>query len=188
MDARQLAEMLKRYEEAAKPGKFHDYLKPLAGEFAATAEFVGPNGPETSQGYSKNAWVLGGRFLRQDFSGSMMGRQFHGISYTGYDNVAGKYQGVWMDEMATGMFVSEGEAGDDGRTITFTGESIDPAGAGDAGGGQVRVYRHVLRILDEDRYALEMYEPGAAAAGGEMQRTVTITYTRAKPAATQPAE
>lgn len=171
-DDAQLAEMMKRYEAAGKPGKFHDFLKPLEGEWNVAAETLGPDGSTTtSTGYSKNTWQMGNRFLRQEVSGNMMGRSFNALGFTGYDNVAGKYQSVWMDEMSSGMFYAEGEAGEDGKTITFTGEGTDPMS------GQVKSYRHVVRIVDNDNHAFEMFEPGPQ---GEMTRTVTMTYKRVK--------
>lgn len=168
-DAQQMAEMMQKYEEAARPGEFHGKLKSLAGRWQVTAEFGGPEGTMTSRGQATNEMVLGDRFLKQEFNGEMMGRQFEGIGYTGYDNTGRQYQSVWLDSMSSAMFMTEGEVDEGGNVISFTGEAMCPLT------NQMKRFRHVLRIEGDDRYLFEMYEPGE---NGEMTRTTTMTYTR----------
>jgi hypothetical protein len=43
---------------------------------------------------------MGGRFLGQRYTGSMMSAPFEGVGYTGYDNVTKKYWGTWIDRMS----------------------------------------------------------------------------------------
>ncbi len=168
-DAQQMAEMMRKYEEAARPGEFHEKLKSLAGQWQVTAEFAGPDGTMTSRGQATNEMVLGDRFLKQEFNGEMMGRQFEGIGYTGYDNTGRQYQSVWLDSMSSAMFMTEGEVDEGGNVISFTGESMCPLT------NQMKRFRHVLRIEGDDHYLFEMYEPGE---NGEMTKTTTMTYTR----------
>lgn len=170
-DEKQMAEMMEKFEEAAKPGKFHELLKPYAGKWEVSAVFGGPEGEMTSRGKATNEWVLGERFLKQDFSGDMMGQQFTGIGYTGYDNTSRQYQSVWMDSMSSAMFVIEGEASEDGKTISMTGQAADPMT------GDMKNFRHVMKLVSNDQYIYEMYEPGP---DGEMTKTATLTYNRAE--------
>ena len=165
------AEMMRRFQAAGRPGKFHAMLEPIVGEFDAVAELQGPEGVLTSQGRTSNAWALGQRFVRQEYSGDVMGQSFSSLSFTGYDNVAGRFQGVSMDEMSSGMFISAGTATDDGKTITFVGEATDPVT------NAPREYKRILRIVGDDSHVLEMFEPNER---DELVRTTTITYTRRK--------
>lgn len=165
-----MAEIMKKYQEAATPGKSHDLLKPLAGTFTVTAKFDSPQGTITSTGKASCEWVLDGRFLKQDFSGDMMGAPFTGIGYTGYDNSTKKYQATWMDSMSTAIFYMEGEADTAGKTLTLTGEGMDPAT------GQMKKYQHVWHLDNKDELTFEMFEAGA---GGQMTKMATMTYRRA---------
>lgn len=165
----QMAEMMKRYEEAAAPGKAHELLSPLVGTFNVTAKFESPQGTITSTGKSSCEWVLEGRFLKQDFTGMMESQKFTGIGYTGYDNSKKKYQATWMDSMSTAIFYMEGEVDSSGKTLTLTGEGMDPAA------GEMKKYQHVWNLENKDEIVFEMFEVGA---GGQPTKTATLTYKR----------
>lgn len=167
----QLAELMKKYEEAATPGQFHEHLKPLAGDWEVTAEFQSPAGSMTSHGKASCEWMLDGRFLKQDFSGSMMDREFSGMGFTGYDNSTRKYQSTWMDSMSTAIFYMEGDIDEEGKILTLTGQGVDPAT------GEMKTYKHVWRMESSDQNVMEMYEPGPE---GQMTRTATLTYKRVR--------
>ena len=180
-DAKQTREMLDRYNAAAEPGAKHELLNPLVGTFAATAVYTGPQGALTSQGTSTNTMILGGRFLKQDYVGRLDDREFHGMTLVGYDNVTGGYQSTMCDEASTALFYMEGSADADGRTFTFSGQAGDPIS------GEVKAYRHVLKVESDKKHTLEMYEPDK---NSQLQKTVVITYERIAdaPATTQAGE
>ena len=178
-DARAAKTVLDEYEKAATPGKNHELLKPLVGTFAATAVYAGPQGQLTSQGTTTNTMILGGRFLREEYVGRLQDREFHGLTLIGYDNVVGGYQSVMADEASTSLFTMDGGVDDAGKVFTFSGQAGDPVS------GQVKSYRHVLRVESDDKHVLEMYEPDK---DGQMRKTVVISYERVADApASQPA-
>ncbi len=76
-----------------------------------------------------------------------------------------------MDSMSSAMFVIEGEASEDGKTITMTGQAADPMT------GDMKNFRHVMKLVSNDQYIYEMYEPGP---DGEMTKSATLTYNRAE--------
>lgn len=165
-----MAAMMQAYAEAAKPGREHALLATLVGDWSATAQFSMPGGEVMqSKGRSINRMVMGGRFLQQDYSGDMMGQPFKGISITGFDNLAQKYQGIWLDEMATGIMVSEGVASEKGKVLTFTGEAMDPITR------KPMPFKQVLTIDGQDKHYFDLYQPGP---GGELMKMGRITYER----------
>lgn len=169
-DEADMEAMMHAFAEAAQPGEEHALLATLVGEWDATAQFSMPGGEVMrSKGRSSNQMVMGGRFLLQSYSGDMMGQPFKGISYTGYDNLAEKYQGIWLDEMATGIMVSKGEASEAGKLLTFTGEAMDPLTR------KPMPFKQVLTLDGEDRYYFDMYQPGP---GGELMKMGRVTYER----------
>ncbi|HEY7086596.1 MAG TPA: DUF1579 domain-containing protein [Tepidisphaeraceae bacterium] len=170
------AEMQKQMElftKLATPGPQHEGLKPMAGTFDAEVTSVMAPGapPDVSKAVMKNEMVLDGRFLRSTCEGSMMGQPFHGVGYTGYDNLKKKYVGVWMDTMGTMMMVSEGSADPSGKVLTFTSTMPDPETGKDMN------CRQVVTIASNDKHTMEMFAPGP---DGKEYKCMTIVYTRAK--------
>ena len=86
-------QMQAAFEAGSRPGPQHANLKKLSGTWATDVKWwMDPNGkPETSKGKSVNIPILGGRFIREDYSGTMMGQQFQGVGMLGYDNISKEY-------------------------------------------------------------------------------------------------
>jgi hypothetical protein len=158
------------YQELAIPGAPHKLLARMAGRWnvkgACSMEPGSP--PIEHTGTSEQKVILDGRFLKQEFSGEMMGSPFTGIGYTGYDNHSGKYVSTWLDSMGTGIYYFEGTAGADGKTITQTCSYDDPVR------GPVK-WRSVTTIVDDDTVKFEMYTTDQSGKEGKMGE---MTYTR----------
>jgi hypothetical protein len=158
------------YQELATPGDHHRLLAEMAGSWSVKSRWWMTPGdpPMESAGSSEQKMVLEGRFLQQDFSGEMMGGQFSGIGFTGYNNHTGMFISTWMDSMGTGIYYFEGSAGPDGRTITQTCSYDDPVRG-------ALVWRSVTRIVDGDRLEFEMYTKDSSGREDWMGE---MTYTR----------
>jgi hypothetical protein len=166
-----MEEMMKKAEAAGAPGAAHKALEPLVGDWNAEVKiWMAPDAPpEVTKATAKSTWAMKGRFVREEFNGEFMGKPFHGLSFTGYDNVKEKYNTVWIDDMSTTMVTSEGEADKSGKVITFegsyacamTGEKEKPA-------------KQVYRIISRDKHIFEMHDPRL----GANSKTMEITYTR----------
>ncbi len=124
--------------------------------------------PTESAGTCDFKVLLGGRFLQQEFNGDMMGQPYSGIGTSGYDNLRKRYVSTWIDSMSTGIFVMEGTASADGKTITLKG------GHDEVGGGYM-THRAVWKIVDANTQTFEMY--GTHGKGKET-KMMEITYTR----------
>ena len=166
-----MEEVMKKVEAACMPGSAHQALEPLVGEWNVEVKtwMTSDAPPVASKGTAKSTWTLKGRFVQQEFSGDFMGQPFHGISFTGYDNVREKYRSVWIDDMSTTMVVSEGDADDDGKVITLEG-SYACAMTGEKDKAATQIYR----ILSRDRHVFEMHDP----ARGKNSKVMEITYIR----------
>ena len=150
------------------PGPEHKLLAKMIGTWKAKM-----TGMMDADGVSVNSPVLGGRFIRQDFTANMGGMEFVGLGYSGYDNVKKKYIGTWSDISTTSLMVSEGDY--DAKTMTFThrGEMFDPEI-----GEDVKV-REVTRMVSDDEHTFEMFGPDKADAKKEVSK-FKIVYTREK--------
>lgn len=162
--------MMELYQKLAMPGEPHKLLASLAGSWTTqTKEWMEPGKPPTeATGTADMKMVLDGRFLQQEYNSTMMGQPYTGIGITAYDNLRKKYVSTWIDSMGTGIFVMEGTAGPDGKTITLKGSHPEPDG------GQM-THRAVWKIVDDNTQTFDMY--GTHGHGKEM-KMMEITYTR----------
>ena len=144
--------MMEVWKKMATPGEPHKLFATLAGSWTTqTKEWMEPGKPPTeSTGTAEMKMLLDGRFLYQEFTGNMMGQPFSGVGIDAYDNMTKKYMTAWMDTMGTGIFMMEGTASADGKTITLKGAHPEP------GGGKM-THRAVWKIVDSNTHTFDMY-------------------------------
>jgi hypothetical protein len=87
--------------------------------------------PIHCEGTSVVTPILGGRFIKVDMTGEMpdMGA-WSGIGLFGYDNVAEKFQAIWISDHGTGMMIADGEMSSDGKTFTWNYTGTCPIAKG----------------------------------------------------------
>jgi hypothetical protein len=73
-----------------------------------------------------------------------------------------------MDTMGTGIFMMEGTASADGKTITLKGSHPEP------GGGRMS-HRAVWKIVNDNTQTFDMY---GTHHGGKEMKVLKITYQR----------
>jgi len=163
-------EMMRRMEEAGRPGPGHKALEPLVGNWKCEVKcWHEPGGQaQVSQGRATAKWTFHGRYLEEEFHGEMMGKPFEGCCVTGFDNTKQTFQSVWFSDMQTSMFFTEGKGTDGNKTITLEGKTSC------AGTGQQDVpMKSVLRVLSNDKHTFEMFDASKGNA-----KVMEITYTR----------
>jgi hypothetical protein len=164
-------ELQKKMEAAATPGPAHKALDALAGSWKAEVRcWMDPDGPPNlSHGTAKATWTLNGRFLEEEFRGEMMGKPFIGRTLIGHDTFKQTFNSVWISDMQTSMFTSEGKSGDNPKVITLEGKSSCPAT-----GLKDIPMKSVYRQLTPDKRVFEMYD----GSKGADVKTMEITYIR----------
>jgi len=162
--------MMEVWKKMAMPSEPHKLFAGLAGSWATTTkEWMEPGKPPTeSTGTAEMKMLLDGRFLYQEFTGNMMGQPFSGVGIDAYDNITKKYVTAWMDTMGTGIFMMEGTASADGKTITLKGSHPEP------GGGKM-THRAVWKIVDSNTQTFDMY---GAHHGTKETKVLEISYIR----------
>ncbi|MCC6660967.1 MAG: DUF1579 domain-containing protein [Phycisphaerales bacterium] len=165
------AEYMAAMEKAGAPGPEHARIMTLAGTWHGKCSFqMAPDAPmQTSMGTMVNTPVLGGRQLRQEWKGDMMGMPFEGLGYWGYDNIKKEYVATWTDSMSTSIMVSTGTYDDKTHTYSMKGTSPDPIT------GKDTVLREVITIKSPTSHTMVMYGPGP---DGKEMKMMTIEYTR----------
>lgn len=162
--------MMEVWKKLAMPGEPHKLFASLAGSWTTTTkEWMEPGKPPTeSTGTAEMKMLLDGRFLYQEYNAQMMGQPFSGVGIDAYDNMTKKYVTAWIDTMGTGIFMMEGTASADGKTVTLKGSHPEP------GGGKM-THRAVWKIVDNNSQTFDMY---GAHHGGKEMKVLEITYNR----------
>ena len=174
------AEMMKQMMELAKLNENHKLLKDSVGTWSYTVK-MWMNGdpsskPEESRGIATRKAIMDGRFVVMDVAGRMQmpgadgkmkSMTFKGHGLEGYDNVKKKFVGTWMDNMGTGIMMSEGDYDPATKTFTYNAE-VEPMP------GMKTAVREVLKMTDKSHMTFEWYEN----RGGQDVKTLEIDYTR----------
>lgn len=165
-------EQMAMAQKLSMPNENHQVLNPIAGEWnQTTSMWMVPNAPaQISSGTMSAEWILGGRFLKQDFKGEAMGQPFEGLGLLGYDNVKKEYTSVWTDNISTGVVVSTGQYNPAAKTISESGLASCPM-TGEAH----KQFRGEWTIVDNDHLTYDMYTKGP---DGVEFKTLQISYTR----------
>jgi hypothetical protein len=176
------AEDMQKMMEMTKLNENHKLLTDSVGNWSYTVK-MWMNGdpsskPDISKGTATRKAIMDGRFVVMDVTGKMdmpgpdgkvQSMTFKGHGLEGYDNVKKKFVGTWMDNMGTGIMMSQGDYDPSTKTFTYNSEvEMMP--------GMKTPIREVLKINDKDHMTFEWYEN----RGGQDVKTMEINYTRSK--------
>jgi hypothetical protein len=130
----------------------HAVLKFFAGQWDATATMWATPGapPVTSKNTAAGELILGGRFVRLSYKGTMMGQPLEGFEIMGYDNMQKAYIVNWIDNTSTAFYLLTGSYDQAKKTFTLNGKWADPLG------GTTPV-KMVIRITGPDEFASETW-------------------------------
>ena len=164
--------MMKKWMEYSTPGENHKVLDYFVGEwdYSLNWQMSPKDKPSKASGTTVGKWLLDGRFLKLHAKGTSNEKPFEGYGVIGYDNVAKKYNGIWIDNMSTGMMKTWGYYYPSTKTFVEWGKFKDPVVGKQA-------FKGVTTIKDNDKYTYEMYVTGA---DGKEFRMMEIVYTRKK--------
>ncbi len=165
-----MQEMMEVYKKVGTPGEPHKLLAKLEGSWTTRSRgWMEPGKPPVeSTGSCDQKLILDGRYLRQEYSGDMMGRPYTGINILGFNNHTKKYESVWIDSMSTAIYLFVGTVSRDGKVITQECSYDDP----------VRgpcVWRTVTRFKDDDTQEFEMF---LTPKRGKEEKMMEMTVSR----------
>lgn len=99
----------------------HKLLSQLTGEWEGTTKtWFEPNVlADESPMRGTMESILGGRFIKHEYSGSLQGKPFEGIAMYGCNLQTGKFSCIWVDSfhMGTEVMMSEGEKTEKGFSV-----------------------------------------------------------------------
>jgi hypothetical protein len=150
-------------------GEPHRRLAELAGTWAVRAK-VRDNATGTfveSDGTAEFTPILGGRFVRHDLKGKMMGDAYEGVGYLGFEVATGTYVATWLDNLGTGWEVGTGVEDAAKKTITYSMTMHGP------GGVEVKT-RDVLIRRSDKQFTWQNY----ASIDGPERMWMELEYTK----------
>lgn len=155
----------------AMPGEHHRLLGRMAGSWNMAIEYrMNADAPVvTSEGTCHRKWILGNRFVLEEFDGGSLALPFQGLAIYGYDSFDRKYTSVWVDTMNTAITTSMGTCQEPCQVVDFVGRHGDPWT------GTKRPSRGVTRFVNDNEHVLELYESGS---DGKEFKILQIVYTR----------
>jgi len=156
---------------AATPGPVHELFAGHVGDWMIAAKsWMEPGAdPIESTSESHAEMILGGRFLDESVTGTVMGTPFEGRGLTGYDNTTHVATSIWIDSMGTVMVVMSGLYEKPGEPMELFGDMVDP------GSGQVIKVRTVTTFSGDDAHRMDYY---MTVTGGEETKAMELIYTR----------
>lgn len=153
----------------AAKGPQHESLARFAGTWRAEVKMWMDPGqsPHVSYGTMTNTLVLDGRFLQQDYRDDA-GR-FEGHGFWGYNTIDQRYEGFWIDQMATFFQLEQGQHDPASDVYTLNGAMTDPASR------RTIKKRSVITYQGKNEHMIEMFFEGQA---GRENKSMEIRYTR----------
>jgi hypothetical protein len=168
-----LPEMQKEMEvwmKLAQPGEHHEHLARYEGNWKGVVKmWMAPDGPPSvDESQTEARLIMGGRYLEMKHVGNFGGMPFEARAIEGYDNAAGRYESMWIDNFGTLILYFTGSCSHDGKHREMVTEFGDPVS-----GGTIK-YRSAYQWIDDDHFTYTAYMD---KGDGEF-RNMEIQYTR----------
>lgn len=151
-------------QEYPQPTRQHHRLLEAVGEWEGTMTAFMPGMPEEPVAAKETVTAVGGFWTQSRFECEFMGAPYVGTGCVGYDAEKGKYIATWIDNMSSQLAIMEGEASQDGKTITMHWRSPDPAT------GEMTDQRYEL-VATKDQYTSTFFS-------GADTKTMVISMKR----------
>ncbi len=135
----------------AMPGEKHRWLEPLVGKWNVQMlvwPATGATPIESSQLTATREWILGGRYLREELTGTFAGNPSHRIALMGYNNLEGRFELVTVDTFEPGQMGYASHTDGEPGLISLVGDNAE-AGFGAKPTGRKRSLRFDIEIAGD---------------------------------------
>jgi hypothetical protein len=132
----------------ALPGDKHRWLEPLTGQWNVQMKVWPAPGAapiESNQLTATREWILGGRYLREELTGTFAGNPSHRVALLGYNNLEGRFELVTVDTFEPGQMWYASHADGKPGLISLSGDNTE-AGFGAKPTGRKRSLRFDFEI------------------------------------------
>jgi hypothetical protein len=166
-----MAAMMAKAKRFIEPGKNHKLLERFLGKWnTETRIFMGGRSMPPEKGTAECAWLMKGRWLKLEASGTLMGRPNQVFMIIGYDNFRHNYVTTTVSSMDTAMLHSEGHTDQAGKVLLTYGP-LDEYLTGEV----AKMVKYIWRFASEDKVVFEVHD---LAIGEQNTKVIEITYTK----------
>lgn len=146
--------MQKAWEAYSTPGDVHKLLTSEVGKWDVTMTFWMTPGapPQSDKASAEIKMIMGGRYQKTVFTGSMMGMSWEGESTVAYNNKSEQITSTFIDNSGTGIMVATGPYNIAKKAFELKGESIDPMT------GKTIKFREIYSFIDDNTRKLEIFD------------------------------
>ena len=157
--------------EYMKPGRYHEILSLTAGEWKESIEtWTSPQSdPVKFEASCTVKMIFGNLYQETVHTGDFNGMPFSGHGIVGYDNVWEKYVSTWYDNMGSGIMYTEGTYNTESRSLTFTGEMVDPV---------LKRKVSIREVITPKADNVQVFEMFVTPPDGKEYKSMQITMTR----------
>lgn len=137
----------------AMPGAQHKWLDPLIGRWDVEMKVYFAPGQPPVVGNDLRAtreWVLGGRYLREELTGTFAGNPSNRIATLGFNNLDERWELSTVDTFEPGQMWYAGQAIGTPKGFSVYGESTE-AGMGSQPSGRKRDLRFDIEMVNADK-------------------------------------
>lgn len=155
------------------PGDNHKKLERFLGEWDTETRFLlhtGPSAPE--KGKASYGWLMEGRWVKGETSGSMMGLPMRTFSILGYDNFKMSYVTMTVNSFDTTLTTSEGDMDPSDKALITYG-TLDEYLTGE----HDKMVKYLWRFPSADEMILEVHD---LPIGEKNAQVIEIRFKRRK--------
>ena len=165
------AAMMAKAKRFIEPGQNHKLLERFLGKWnTETRFFMGGRSTPPEKGTAECAWLMKGRWLKYESSGTMMGRPSQVFMIIGYDNFRHNYVTAAVSSLDTALLHSEGHT-DQGGKVLLTYGPLDEYLTGEV----AKMVKYIWRFTSEDKMLFEVHD---LAIGEQNTKVVEVTYSK----------
>jgi hypothetical protein len=166
-----MAAMMEKAKRFTQPGEKHQALERFIGTWTTETRFFMAGKPTPAEkGTASTTWLIPGRWLKSESSGTMMGRAWQSFVLLGYDNFKQSYVMTTVSNMDTAMSHAEGDI-DPATGALIAYGTIDEYLTGE----HDKMVRYVWRFPAANRIVLEVHD---LPIGEANTKVVEIAFTR----------
>ena len=174
-DAQQV-DMAAAMEQARKyttPGPNHKFLERFLGTWDTETRLtmMGPNSA-AEKGTATFRWLIDGRWMLAESTGTMMGMPMRTAYLVGYDNFKMSFVTAAVNSFDTAMIYSEGDLDPSGKALLMYG-TLDEYLTGE----HDKMVKSVWRLVSNDEMLLEVHD---LPIGENNTKVFEIRYKRRK--------
>lgn len=162
--------MFAKVAQFTQPGERHAVLQRFLGDWRTETTVTGMGAPEAGTAHGR--WLMDGRWVALEGSGTLMGQPNQTFTLLGHDNFKQSFVSTHVSTMDTAMTRAEGDLTQDGRSLITYG-TLDEYLTGE----HDKLVKTAWRFPSDDEIVLEVHDLAIGEVG---TKVIEIRYRRAK--------